>query len=137
MKRQKVLLIDSAINMVLGLLLITFPPKVIEFLGVPAAGHRFYLSIFGGVLVGVGIALLTEYLRKPDGMVGLGLGGAIAINLCGCVVLAVWLASGKLAIPVRGQIVLWALVVILLVLSGIEILVDRKSRTSQRGAEDK
>jgi mannose/fructose/N-acetylgalactosamine-specific phosphotransferase system component IIC len=83
--------------MVLGLLLITFPPKVIEFLGVPAAGHRFYLSIFGGVLVGVGIALLTEYLRKPDGMVGLGLGGAIAINLCGCVVLAVWLASGKLA----------------------------------------
>lgn len=95
------------------------------------------MSIFGGVLVGIGIALLIEDLRKPDGMVGLGLGGAIAINLCGCVVLAVWLASGKLAIPVRGQVVLWALVVILLVLSGIELLVHRKSRTSQLGAEDK
>lgn len=137
MKRQKALFSDSAINMVLGLLLITFPPKVIDFLGVPAAGHRFYLSIFGGVLVGIGIALLIEYLRKPDAMVGLGLKGAIAINLCGCVVLTVWLASVKLAIPVRGQIVLWALVVILLVLSGIELLVHGKSRTSQLGAEDK
>lgn len=137
MKHQKVLLIDSMINIVLGLLLITFPPKVVQLLGVPAAGHRFYLGILGGVLVGIGIALLIEYLRKPDGMVGLGLGGAIAINLCGCFVLAVWLASGKLAIPVRGHIVLWALTAILLVLSGIELLVHAKSRTSQLGTEGK
>jgi hypothetical protein len=38
---------------------------------------------------------------------GLGLGGAIAINLCGGGVLLLWLASDCLALPLRGRVVLW------------------------------
>jgi hypothetical protein len=42
----------------------------------------FYPNALGGVLSGIGIALLIEAFREPNGLVGLGLGGAIAINLC-------------------------------------------------------
>jgi len=44
MKHQKVLLLDSVITLVLGVLLITFPPRVVQLLGAPAAGHRLYLN---------------------------------------------------------------------------------------------
>lgn len=57
-------------------------------LGMPVAAKPFYASIFGGVLFGIGIALLMERSRETTGLSGLGLGGAIAINLCGGFVLA-------------------------------------------------
>jgi len=125
MKRSKVLIVDAAINLILGVLLITFPPKVAQLLGVPLAKHLFYPSILGGVLIGIGIALLIEYFRRAGAMVGLGLGGAIAINLCVGLVLAVWLVSGMLNIPFRGQITLWILVLILIAISGVELFAHR------------
>jgi hypothetical protein len=83
MKQSRVLIVDAAINLILGALLITFPPKVLQLLGVPVAKHLFYPNILGGVLTGIGIALLMKYFRGAGATVGLGLGGAIAINLCG------------------------------------------------------
>ena len=56
------------------------------------------------------------------GSSGLGLAGAVSINLCGGIVLAAWLVFGSLALPLRGQILLWALVVLLLSLSTFEII---------------
>ena len=44
------------------------------------------------VVFGIGLAMLIECYRKSSRFVGLGLGGAIAINLCGGFVLAVWAA---------------------------------------------
>jgi len=81
-----VLIIDALITFVLGiLLLLLIPyPHLAVILGVPEVTHAFYPSIMGGVFVGVGIALLIEAKRRgEDSMVGLGLGGAVAINLCG------------------------------------------------------
>ncbi len=126
MKRSKVLIVDAIINLGLGVLLILFPIKLVQFIGVPLAQRPFYASILGAVLVGIGVALLLEYYRPPGGMVGLGLGGAVSINLCAGVVLAAWLMSGKLKIPIRGQVFLWTIVVILVVISGIELLVHLK-----------
>jgi hypothetical protein len=57
----------------------------------------------------------------------LGLGGAIAINLCGGLVLAVWLLSNKLSLPLRGQIFLWSLVMLLVGISVLEGLSHFKS----------
>jgi len=73
------------------------------------------------VLIGIGVALVVEYLRKPTGPAGLGLHGAIAINLCGALFLAGWLLSGRLDIPPRGQVFLWAVVAVLTAISVLEL----------------
>jgi hypothetical protein len=72
-------------------------------LGIPSSNAAFYPNILGGVLIGITIALLLEAFRKPGGLVGLGLGGAVATNLCGGLVLAEWLTFGDLTLPIRGS----------------------------------
>jgi len=89
---------------------------------VPNTHATFYPSILGAVLIGIGVALMIEYLRKPTAPAGLGLYGAIAINLCGAVFLIGWLLNGKLAIPVRGQAFLWGLAVVLIAISVVELI---------------
>jgi hypothetical protein len=128
---KAVLLVDAAINLFLGLLLLIFSETLVEFLGVPATEQSFYPNILGGVLFGVGVALLIECFRSPNGLVGLGLGGAIAINLCGGLVLVFWLITGNLSIPIRGQIFLWTLAVILVAISSIELFMHLLSRKTK------
>jgi len=129
-RRSKLLLLDALVNIVLGLLLATFPDSVVRLLGVPATDTRFYPSILGAVLLGIGVALLIEFYRKPSRSPGLGLSGAIAINLCGAVFLIGWLLSGQLNLPVRGQVFLWTVSVALITISGSEWwLMKRKATT--------
>jgi hypothetical protein len=131
MRHTLLLKIDAAINLILGILLLTFPLKLVKALGVPMAAPSFYPSILGGVLFGIGLALLVECYRQPNGLGGLGLAGAIVINLCGGFVLAIWLLSGSLNLPLRGQIFLWTLVLLLVGLSLIEGLAELKMRTKK------
>jgi peptidoglycan/LPS O-acetylase OafA/YrhL len=132
MTRDPVLLIDALINLLLGVLLLLFRPGLVEFLGIPQAEQTFYPTILGAVLIGIGLALVLECSGRPKGLVGLGLGGAVAINLCGGVVLAVWLASGRLTMPMRGQAVLWSLVVILVAISVTELYVHQRRVPASR-----
>lgn len=122
MNEKTLLLVDAIINLALGLLLALFPKGVIEFLGLPDVSNPFYASILGGVLFGIGVALLLERAKGRTGLGGLGLGGAIAINLCGGFVLTLWLLFGELIAPLQGQIIMWSLVGILFILSGIEFV---------------
>ena len=135
MRRSTVLLADAAINFILGFLLLIFSRPLINILGVPEAKVYFYPNILGGVLLGIGIALLLECYRTSAGFVGLGLGGAIAINLCAGVVLAAWLIFGDLKIPLRGQIFLWILVFILVAISAVELLVHLIKETTAKANE--
>ncbi len=125
MKHSVVLAVDAAINIVLGGLLISFPRPIVDALGVPASQSAFYPSIFGGVLVGIGIALIIQIARceRPD---GLGLWGAVAINLCGGFLLATWLLLGDLDIPLRGHVILWSLVAVLVGVSLAELTMQRR-----------
>ena len=91
MRKQPVLLIDAGINLVLGILLLDFSPGLIEYLGVPASEQRFYPNILGAIFIGIAIAQVMEHYRKPEGMIGLGLGGAVVINLCGEITLFLYL----------------------------------------------
>jgi mannose/fructose/N-acetylgalactosamine-specific phosphotransferase system component IIC len=125
MKSSILLLVDAIINLILGALLLFISKDIIHFLGIPDVEVYFYPNILGGVLFGIGLALLLEYLRKPRGLVGLGLGGAVAINLSGGLVLVGWLVFGNLHLPTHGMIILWILVVILIGLSGTELAVHR------------
>ena len=113
---RHLLLVDAAINLLLWLFLLLFPENLVKALGIPQSEQAFYPNILGAVLFGIGIALLIQ--RKRDG--GLGLLGAIAINLCGGLVLALWLVFWSLSLPMHGFVGLWFLVVVLFVASGLE-----------------
>ena len=107
------LALDAAINAVLGLLLLLAPGPTIAVLGLPATNTYFYVSVLGAVLIGIAAALWIERARHRLGH-GLGLSGAIAVNLFGATTVLAWLLFGDLDLPWRGLAVLW--VVVLLVL---------------------
>jgi len=122
--KQMLLTVDACINFVLGVLLllsIPFSSQLTGLLGVPEIENAFYPSLLGAVLFGIGIALVGERARAGrDAPGGLGLAGAIAINLCGGLVLGGWLVLGKLDLPPRGWVFLWVLDVLLVGVSGLE-----------------
>jgi hypothetical protein len=73
------------------------------------------------VLLGIGLALLIERRRRLGRPAGLGVAGAIAINLCGGIVLALWLVFGRLSIPLRGRLTLGLLALLLFAISAFEL----------------
>jgi hypothetical protein len=117
---KTLLLIDGAINIALGIVLLLFPLGTARLLGIPVSDSDFYPTILGAVLFGIGIALLIERFGVSKNVRGLGLGGAIAINFCGGVALVVWLVFGPLAIPLKGSILLWTIAVLVIGLALIE-----------------
>jgi hypothetical protein len=125
------LAIDSFINLLLGVLLIVFPESLARTLGIPIPEIAFYPSILGGVLFGIGIALALENWKPSERLGGLGLGGAIAINLSGGIVLAGWLVRGLVDMPVRGYLFLWTIAIVLVGLSAAELLVRARSRSGR------
>ncbi len=122
MHNSRLLIIDGVINLLLGGVLVLFPRSLVIALGIPTADQAFYPSILGAVLLGIGIALVIEYPRRPGRVVGLGLGGAVAINLCGGLVLAGWLVLGRLHLPTHGYALLWGLAILIVGLSVVELL---------------
>lgn len=118
--RARLLFIDGFVNLLLGVALLCFDP-VAGWLGVPASDTAFYPMILGAVLFGIGIALIWEGVRGDGQLVGLGLGGAIAINLSGGLALTGWLLFGDLSLPLRGQLFLWGLASILVLISLVEL----------------
>lgn len=126
MNRKRVLLIDALINFILAFLLGIFPKEIISFLGLPVVSNPFYASILGGVFFGIGIALLISRSAKNKNPDGLGLRGAMAINLSGGFVLALWLLFGSLDVPMHGKIIMWALVVILFAISAVELFTQKE-----------
>jgi hypothetical protein len=103
------------VNLILGFVLILVPAGIARILCLPGAGSYFYAVVLGAVLIGIGVALLLS-LSSPG---GLGLRGAIAINLCGAAAVAVWLILTPVTLCPRGLVILWAVVAIVL---GIGIL---------------
>jgi len=91
-------------------------------LGLPRSNLDFYPTILGGVIFGVGIALLIERYGYSRNIRGLGLGGAIAINFCAATTLLIWLVSSSLNIPVRGYAVLWSIVILVFGIGIAEIV---------------
>ena len=129
MKMEKLLAIDAFINFMLGLIFIIFPHQIVTVIGVEVSTLpktlnilKATIAILGGVLFGIGIALLIEAYGKPRGIHGLGIAGAIAINFCGAGVLTIWLISDPFNLPLRGYIILWTIAIVVLALGFIELL---------------
>ena len=122
MKHKILLAIDGTVNIVLGAALLFCPAGLLEILGLPGTNTFFYTSILGAIIFGIGFALFIELLGAPVKARGLGLGGAIAINLCGGGVLLFWLVAVPLNISLRGCVVLWLVAIIVLAIGVAELL---------------
>jgi hypothetical protein len=120
-KHKNLLLIDGIANLVLGVLLLLFPLGIADLLGVPVPESHFYPTILGGVIFGIGTALLIEIYGFEKQIHGLGLGGAIAINICGSLVLLGWLILAPPMIPLRGSILLWGIGLFVLGIGLVEL----------------
>jgi hypothetical protein len=120
------LIIDSIINLILGILLLLFPLGIARYLGVPESELAFYPTILGAVLLGIGIALLIELNKESFKFSGLGLGGAIIINLLGSIVLLLWLIFKDLRIPMHGEILLWIIGLSIFSIAVIELIAIKK-----------
>ena len=118
---QFLLVADAVINLILGALLLFFPAGILEYFGLPPTNTYFYSSILGGVIFGIGLALSLEWQKGKVGMSGLGLAGAIAINLCGGGTLLYWLLFGDLDIPLKGIITLWIVAVVVIGIGLLEL----------------
>jgi hypothetical protein len=123
--KDVLLIVDAVINYALGVLCLCYR-WLAAAVGVPLVENAFYPNILGGVLCGIGIALTIEIFRKHRRMVGLGLGGAVAINLSGGLVLLMWLLFGRLELPLRGQLFLWLVGLVLVGVSSLELWHDLK-----------
>jgi hypothetical protein len=120
-KHKMLLLIDCSVNLILGLLLLLFPAGIVDLLGLPPTKNYFYPSILGAVLSGIGLALLLELAGHEKHVRGLGLGGAVVINIAGSLVLIWWLVFGALVMPLRGRFILWTVGVIVFSIGAIEL----------------
>lgn len=117
------LLIDAIVNVVLGIALLLFPVGLLSLLGMPPMETNFYVLILGAVILGIGVALLIELFGNETGIRGLGLGGAIALNLCGAGALAIWLITTQVTLPIRGRIILWSVAILILVIAAAELII--------------
>ena len=121
-KNQKGLLwIDAVVNVILGALLLLFPAGMLDLLGLPAVANYFYTTILGAIIFGIGIALLIDLFGASHGFRGLGLAGAIVINLCGGGALLIWLLFSPFDLPIRGDVALWTVAIIVLGIGIVEL----------------
>lgn len=110
LRRRRLLAVDAAANYVLGVPLLVAPGQTARALALPDTRDGFYPRVLGGVLTGIATALVLEGQRHGNDLVGLGTGGAMAINMLGGSVTACWLLSpGAKALPRRGRALLWGI----------------------------
>ena len=118
---EKILLIvDGVVNTLLGLVLFTFPFGSGEILGLPKSENNFYPMILGAVLLGIGIALFIEVKYFYKGKRGLGLDGAIVINMVAGVALILILIFGQPNVSTTGLIILWIVGLSVLIIGFVE-----------------
>ena len=114
------LLIDSAVNVAIGLTLLCYPLGTGDFLELPKSGNNFYPLILGAVLLGIGIALFIESKYYEKGMSGLGIEGAVAINIIASSTLIIFLIFGNINLSLTGSIILWVVGILVFTIGVVE-----------------
>ena len=134
MRRSILLELDGAGNLLLGVIFLAFPAWLSSVLGLPRDDVRFYPTILGAILFGIGLALLLERFRGSRNYTGLGLVGALTINLSFGLGLAAWLVITSVKLTLLGTVLMWGLVAILVGLSGVELFAEMKERVESKAA---
>ena len=121
-QHRTLLIVDGIINLALGVLLLLVPFGMASFLGVPEPTSFLYACVLGAVLFGIGLALLLEGSVRLNNFGGLGIGGAIVITFCGAGALLGWLLMSPHDLPMRGQVLLWSIVAVVLLVGVVELV---------------
>jgi hypothetical protein len=116
---QQLLWIECLFKLSVGVMLMLGPRVLARVLGLPPAESPFWPRVLGGLLTGVAAAAFIEVKLKAGS--GLGLGGAIGINLAGVAILVSLLILGQTGPHRRGRAVLWILSGVLATLALVEI----------------
>lgn len=116
---QQLLWIETLLKLSGGIVLIAMPRLAIKLLGLPFGDNAFWPRLLGGVLIGLAGAFYME--GAVAGSKGLGLGGAILINLAAAGAVAGHIVLNRSSGASRGRLILWLLVALLFLLSLIEI----------------
>lgn len=117
--RDQLLTIEALLRGAIAALLMLLPKSAIGALGLPRTDHSFWPRLLGAVFAGMAAAAYIEGHFKLQS--GLGLGGAIAINLATAFAILTGLAVGGLDIPRRGRLLLWCCSAVLVVLALFEL----------------
>jgi hypothetical protein len=120
MKESVLLTIDGIINLLLGAALLAFPKGLVTIPGLPEPADPLYSGVLGGVLVGIGAGLVLQQLLDHP-VQARGIEVPIVTNLGGAGALLALLVTGHLQIPLKGQIFLWVVAIIVLATGIAEI----------------
>lgn len=128
---------DAAANVALGVPLLLAPRTVARLLALPEVTQTFYPRVLGAVLTGIASALLMERRRVGSArLVGLGTGGATAVNGLGGAAVALWLFSSEAEpLPARGRALLGAVAAGVLAIGAVEARGECRARrrSARRG----
>jgi hypothetical protein len=131
MKESVLLTIDGAVNLVLGALLLAFPQGLVNTLGLPQPASPFYPAILGGVLAGIGLALVAQQLLdRPVASRGIEI--PIITNLSGAAALVAVLVVGHVSMGIQGRIILWILALVVLAIGVGEIWMHYRPGAGQK-----
>ncbi len=123
MTASNLLSLEVLVHAGLALLLLAVPGLLIRTLGWPPEPMRFWPRLLGAMQAAIALGIVTTLMRwSHDGMsAGIGLAGAIVINLTMAFALFSMLFLGPYAPTRRGRFVIGVLAGILLLLALVEI----------------
>jgi hypothetical protein len=121
-KEDKILLlIDGIVNLAVGLVLLCYPLGIGDYLELPKSDDNFYPVVLGALIFSIGIALLIERKYYERKIRGLGIEGAIIINIITSSALIIFLIFGNLNISIVGSIILWFVGILVFIIGVVEI----------------
>ena len=118
---QQLLWIEVLLKLAGGVTFALFPLTAAKVLGLPAGGSGFWPRLLGAMLIGLAGAAFIE--GRATGAGGLGMAGAVVINLVAAGMLVALLVFQRAAVTWRGKALLWMLAAALVVLGLVEISV--------------
>ncbi len=101
-----------------GLVLLALPVAVAKVIGLPHGGVGFWIRILGSLLIAIAGGAYVEATRAAAG--GIGYAGLALINVGGMLAFFAAIMTGQVK-TVRGTIVLWTSIAVLLLLTLFEI----------------
>lgn len=120
---DQLLWLETLLKGGIGLLMILLPLTMAKIAGLPHTGTAFWPRLFGASLIGIAAAFAVNgyaHLNPQLAQSGLGLGGAIAINLITVLSLAGTLIFKGVS-TTRGVLLIWLFGLLLTGLILVEI----------------
>ncbi len=116
---EQLLWIEFLTKLAVGIPLLLMPRVLARVLGLPPAESPFWPRLIGGLLIGLATAALIEVRFKSS--IGLGLAGAVSMNVAAAATIGSLLIMGQGGPTRRGRFALWLVAAVLMIQALVEI----------------